>query len=124
MHTDTTFGKPAVEAHPDQRLAIVTVPIAGDPAGPQALAAVHTLRDTFVPRAFNGVDAHVLVGGAAATNVDVPSRIFRRLRARSSVSFGEASCPSCFLVSPGIVLLLLHYEDRPTIPPLVFSSRI
>jgi putative drug exporter of the RND superfamily len=70
LKTDQRFGRPQLETHPRQSLAILTVPIAGDPSGKTALASVHALRDTYIPRAFEATDAHVVVGGAAAINVD------------------------------------------------------
>src|SRR5258708_1328993 len=47
---------------------------------------------------------------AAATSADEPSRMLRRLRARSLVSFIGASCRSCSLVSSGI--FHSHFTSR------------
>ncbi len=70
LKTDDRFGRAKLETHPKERLAILTVPIAGDPSGKTALASIHALRDTYIPGAFQAADAHVVVGGAAAINVD------------------------------------------------------
>ncbi len=51
-------------------VADLVVPVRGDPAGDQAIAAVRDLRHKLVPAAFEGTDADPLVGGSTAENVD------------------------------------------------------
>jgi RND superfamily putative drug exporter len=64
------FGEPAVEANEASTVARVTVPIAGNPDGERAIAAVRELRSEAVPRAFAGIDAEVYVGGDTAEELD------------------------------------------------------
>jgi uncharacterized membrane protein YdfJ with MMPL/SSD domain len=64
------FGEPVVEANEAGKVARVTVPIAGNPDGERAIAAVRELRNEVVPRAFAGVDAQVYVGGDTAEELD------------------------------------------------------
>jgi uncharacterized membrane protein YdfJ with MMPL/SSD domain len=64
------FGEPAVEANEAGTVARVTVPIAGNPDGEPAIAAVRELRSEAVPDAFAGVDAEVYVGGDTAEELD------------------------------------------------------
>jgi uncharacterized membrane protein YdfJ with MMPL/SSD domain len=64
------FGKPTVEANEAGTVARVTVPIAANPDGERAIAAVRGLRSEVVPRAFAGVDAEVYVGGDTAEELD------------------------------------------------------
>jgi uncharacterized membrane protein YdfJ with MMPL/SSD domain len=64
------FGEPVVEANEAGTVARVTVPIAGNPDGERAIAAVRELRSEAVPRAFAGVDAEVYVGGDTAEELD------------------------------------------------------
>jgi uncharacterized membrane protein YdfJ with MMPL/SSD domain len=64
------FGEPVVEANEAGTVARVTVPIAGNPDGERAIAAVRELRSEVVPRAFAGVDAQVYVGGDTAEELD------------------------------------------------------
>jgi putative drug exporter of the RND superfamily len=64
------FGRPTVEANEAGTVARVTVPIAGNPDGERAIAAVRELRSEGVPRAFAGVDADVYVGGDTAEELD------------------------------------------------------
>ena len=64
------FGEPTVEANEAGTVARVIVPIAGNPDGKRAIAAVRELRSEAVPRAFAGVDAVVYVGGDTAEELD------------------------------------------------------
>jgi uncharacterized membrane protein YdfJ with MMPL/SSD domain len=64
------FGEPVVEANEARNVARITVPIAGNPDGERAIAAVRELRSEAVPRAFAGVDAQVFVGGDTAEELD------------------------------------------------------
>jgi putative drug exporter of the RND superfamily len=64
------FGEPVVEANEAGTVARVTVPVAGNPDGERAIAAVRELRSEVVPRAFAGVDAQVYVGGDTAEELD------------------------------------------------------
>ena len=64
------FGEPIVETNEAGTVARVAVPIAGNPDGERAIAAVRELRSQVVPRAFAGVDAEVYVGGDTAEELD------------------------------------------------------
>jgi putative drug exporter of the RND superfamily len=64
------FGEPTVEANEAGTVGRVTVPIAGNPDGERAIAAVRELRGEAVPRAFGGVPAEVYVGGDTAEELD------------------------------------------------------
>jgi putative drug exporter of the RND superfamily len=64
------FGEPVVEANEAGTVARVTVPIAGNPDGEQAIGAVRELRTEVAPRAFAGVDVQVYVGGDTAEELD------------------------------------------------------
>ena len=64
------FAPGRVETAPAGDVAVVSVPVPGDPVGERAKAAVQDLRDDLVPRAFSGVDAEVVVGGGTAEELD------------------------------------------------------
>jgi len=64
------FGESTVAANEAGTVARVTVPIAGNPDGERAIAAVRELRSEVVPRAFARVDAEVYVGGDTAEELD------------------------------------------------------
>lgn len=51
-------------------LALISVPVAGDPNGPAAVASVSRIRDQLAPRAFGHAPVQVLVGGLTALNKD------------------------------------------------------
>ncbi len=62
------LGPPLVDDARDLELVQVVLP--GDPKEEKAVAAVRELRQELVPAAFEGSGAEVLVGGAAARNLD------------------------------------------------------
>ena len=67
---DPAFGDTSVDVARGGGVTRVTVPVDGDAAGADATAAVEALREHYVPRAFAGVDAEVLVGGQTADEMD------------------------------------------------------
>jgi uncharacterized membrane protein YdfJ with MMPL/SSD domain len=64
------FGEPVVEANEAGKVVRVTVPIAANPDGERAIAAVRELHSEAVPQAFAGVDVDVYVGGDTAEELD------------------------------------------------------
>ncbi|HEX2127977.1 MAG TPA: MMPL family transporter [Solirubrobacterales bacterium] len=60
------FGTPQVETNAAGDLTIVSVPVQGDALGAPAVDAVRELRSDFVPEAFAGSGAEVLVAGDTA----------------------------------------------------------
>ena len=64
------FGEPVVETNETGTVARVTVPIAGNPDGEDAVEAVRELRSEVVPLAFSGADAEVYVGGDTSEELD------------------------------------------------------
>ncbi|MEX2245665.1 MAG: MMPL family transporter [Dehalococcoidia bacterium] len=67
---DPSFGETSYEANDAGDLALLELPVAGDPNSDAAQDAVQRLRDDYVPQAFGGVPARVLVGGDIASNLD------------------------------------------------------
>jgi RND superfamily putative drug exporter len=67
---DPAYGATGVEVAPGGGVARVAVQVDGDPVGPRAVAATKRLRERYVPRAFAGVHAEVLVGGDSADELD------------------------------------------------------
>ncbi|MFQ5933008.1 MAG: MMPL family transporter [Dehalococcoidia bacterium] len=51
-------------------VALISVPVAGDPLDDEAIEAITRLRDSYVPEAFGGADAEVFVTGETAFNMD------------------------------------------------------
>ena len=56
--------------NPAGDLALLTVPVAGDPGGKVAIDAIDRLRSQYVPSAFSQTQADVLVTGVTAFNTD------------------------------------------------------
>jgi RND superfamily putative drug exporter len=67
---DRRFGRGQIERSPDGRVALLSVPVRGDPSGDEAVAAVRDLRSTIVPAAFENTEAEVLVGGTTSEDID------------------------------------------------------
>jgi RND superfamily putative drug exporter len=70
MSSDKIFGPARSEVSEAKDTARITAPVLADPSSPAATGAVERLRERYVPQAFGGVDANVLVGGATAFNKD------------------------------------------------------
>jgi uncharacterized membrane protein YdfJ with MMPL/SSD domain len=67
---DPRFGRGGIERSAAGRVALLSVPVRGDPAGDDAVRAVRDLRSTLVPAAFAHSDAEVLVGGTTSEDID------------------------------------------------------
>jgi len=59
-----------LEVNPSGDLALLSAPVSGDYTGDAAIKAVRTLRGEYIPQAFSGVEADVLVTGYTAINID------------------------------------------------------
>jgi len=64
------FGRSDLRIDSAGDAAAIGVQVGGDKTGSQALAAIRHLRSTLIPQAFSGTNAHVVVGGDTADNVD------------------------------------------------------
>ncbi len=70
LRANPAFGPSTVEVNRAGDLALVSVPVNGDPNGEAATSAVRELRKVMIPAAFAGVDASVKVGGETAGGID------------------------------------------------------
>ena len=70
LDQDQGFGSPATSVAPDGELAVVSIPVRGDPNSDRARSAVERLRTDLVPAALTGSDLTGLVGGVTAENID------------------------------------------------------
>jgi RND superfamily putative drug exporter len=103
------FGGATVQANEAGTVARVTVPIAGNPDGERAIETVRELRSDLVPRAFDGVDAEVYVGGDTAEELDY----------HDTVDFW---LPLVFLFVLGLSFLLLTLAFRSIVVPATAIS--
>jgi RND superfamily putative drug exporter len=67
---DGAFGPSQVETNAAGDLAVISAPTTADPSADASVRAVERLRDDYVPDAFSGTGATVLVGGDTAWNKD------------------------------------------------------
>jgi putative drug exporter of the RND superfamily len=67
---DDRFGTLQVEGNPAQNLAVINVPVAGDPNSEAALNAVRDLRGEYLPDALAGTELNAYVTGSSAQNLD------------------------------------------------------
>ena len=67
---DPDFGPSQQEVSDNGRVALINIPLVGDPDHSQARRGLERLRTDLVPAAFDGTDTNVLVGGTTAENVD------------------------------------------------------
>ena len=71
LTSDDRFGPADLEINDDGDLALLAVPLEGDPTSEATSDAVERLRERYIPEAFSGVpEAEVLVGGQTAENND------------------------------------------------------
>lgn len=67
---DPDFGPSQRQIFENRQVALVSIPLVGDPDHSQARRGLERLRADLIPAAFDGTGANVLVGGATAENVD------------------------------------------------------
>ncbi len=70
LAADPRFGNGELEVSADGEVAVLSVPVAGDPSTSDAIAAVRELRGDLVPEALEGTEAEALVGGTSSENID------------------------------------------------------
>jgi len=68
--TDEAYSPGELEVSDAGDVALLSVPVHGDPNNDDAIAAIERLRERYIPAAFAGVEAEVLVGGATAGAMD------------------------------------------------------
>jgi len=67
---DPDFGPTQQQIAENGQVAVVSIPLVGDPDHSQARRGLDRLRGDLVPSAFDSTDTTVLVGGTTAENVD------------------------------------------------------
>jgi len=105
LAADKRFGTPAIASHPDQELAVISVPVAGDSTSKAAEDAVKMLRSDAIPTAFDGTSANVYVTGATAQNLDF-------------TDITRTYLPIVFTLVLGLSFILLLVAFRSIVVPL------
>jgi RND superfamily putative drug exporter len=104
--TDDRFGSPGdLQVNEAGDLAVLPVPFSGDIYEDASVAGLRDLRDEYVPTAFDGVDAEVLVGGETAFNVDF-------------FDLADSYTPIVFAFVLGLSFLLLTVVFRSVVLPV------
>ena len=67
---DPDFGPSQVQIAENNEVAVVSIPLVGDPDHSQARRGLERLRTDLIPAAFDDTDTTVLVGGTTAENTD------------------------------------------------------
>jgi putative drug exporter of the RND superfamily len=98
LSADPRFGPGRIKHFPDGVLAVLTVPVRGDPVGHDAVAALRDLRAHVIPSAFKD-GAAPLVTGETAENVDYFDAV-------------SNPAPYVLLVVLGLTLILLTVVFR------------
>jgi putative drug exporter of the RND superfamily len=70
LAADPRLGPGELVRSADGEVALLSVPVPGDPSSTQATDAVRDLRSELIPDTFAGTDAEVLVGGQSSENID------------------------------------------------------
>ena len=70
LAADPRFGEGELAQSADDDVALLSVPVKGDPSSTQATDAVSELRSEIVPQTFAETNAEVLVGGTSSENID------------------------------------------------------
>jgi len=102
---NTAYGAPTFEANDAGDLALIEVPVNGDPNSRAVEDSVRELRNEYVPAAFDGVDVRVLVGGDVASNID-------------GFDMLETYTPIVFAFVLGLSFLLLLVVFRSIVVPI------
>jgi uncharacterized membrane protein YdfJ with MMPL/SSD domain len=70
IEDDEDFGPVQQLTSENGKVALISIPLVGDPDHSQARRGLDRLRTDLIPTAFDGTGANVLVGGTTAENVD------------------------------------------------------
>ena len=96
---DDRFGQVAPAVAAPKNLAVITVPVAGDPNSDAALNAVRDLRDRYLPDASANTELKAYVTGASAQNLDY-------------FAITDTYLPIVFALVLGLSFILLTLEEE------------
>lgn len=105
LASEDLFGPSQVRPDENGDTALITAPVNADPQSEAATSSIELIRDDFVPQAFDGVDAEVLVGGDTAFNKDF-------------FDLTDTYTPIVFIFVLGLSFLLLMVVFRSIVVPL------
>ena len=91
---------PVLTVNDSRDLALLPVFIPGEPRSQEAVEVVSTIQDRYIPAAFDGVDAEVLVGGVTSEAADV----FSIIAAYTPIVFA-------FVLGFSLIILMLVFRS-------------
>ena len=105
LASDQLFGPSTVQVNEEGNLALLSAPVTVDPNADAAVQVVDVMRDEYVPQAFEGVGAEVLVGGETAFYKDF-------------FDLTDTMTPIVFVVVLGLSFILLMLVFRSIVVPI------
>ena len=105
IDSNPAFGPSLLTVNESGDLGVLTVQLNGDPAADDVVSAVRELRSDYIPDAFGGLSADVLVTGETAGNVDF-------------FDMAEGYLPIVFAFVLGLSFILLTVVFRSLIVPI------
>ncbi|MFQ5794969.1 MAG: MMPL family transporter [Candidatus Bipolaricaulia bacterium] len=105
LESDATFGPSRLIVNASGDLALLSVPVMGDANSDEAIDAIRKLRNQYIPQAFSGVQADVLVTGQTALNIDF-------------FDLTDRFTPIVFVFVLGLSFLLLTVVFRSLVVPI------
>ena len=100
IQADPELGTFIPQTSPDGDLGLLLVPVPGAPSGSAAFGVVERLREDYIPAAFSGVPATVLVGGLSAEYLDFNAVV----STYTPISFG-------LILAVSFILLLIVFRS-------------
>ena len=100
IQADPDLGTFIPQTSPSGDLALLLVPVPGAPSGSAAFGVVERLREDYIPAAFSGVPATVLVGGLSAEYLDFNAVV----STYTPISFG-------LILAVSFILLLIVFRS-------------
>ena len=70
LESDPGFGPSTLTGNQSGDLGVLSAPLLAGPSAVEGIESIRKLRDEYIPQAFSGVVAHVLVTGTTAQEID------------------------------------------------------
>jgi putative drug exporter of the RND superfamily len=105
LQSDPNFGATAVSRNESGDLLLLSVPLSAGPSTEESISSVRKLRDDYIPGAFSGVSADVLVTGTTASEIDF-------------VDMGRRYLPIVLALVLGLSFVLLTVVFRSIVIPV------
>ena len=105
LQSNTGFGPTTVTQNESRDLTLLSVPLSAGPSTEESINSVRRLRDDYIPAAFAGVSADVVVTGTTAAEIDF-------------VDMGRRYLPIVLVLVLGLSFILLTLVFRSIVIPV------